>query len=263
MHFKKVLFKFDTLGLILPVFILVLWSLLPLIYQIPHYQLPSIIDCFFVSIDYLFGNLHLTSYSGQFIMHSSYSLLRVLSGFIVAGLLGVPFGILSGYYPLINRTVSPFIHFLRMIPGIAWLPLTLLWFGTGSKSTQFLISLAAFFPIYVNTVLAVKEIPKEYLDEAKLICIHERQILLKIIVPLSLNTILTGLRLGLGLCWAYLVLGEMTGVNYGIGAVMMDARMLGNIDIVLVSMITIAIWGKLTDVLLQFIATLLLNNDYL
>ncbi len=142
----KTKIKLDMMGLLLPAALISLWIFLPFFHDIPSYRLPSFKRVTAVALDFIFGNYHLTSYSGSLLSHVLVSLRRIVSGFLVASVFGVSLGLLSGYSRLFSRIISPLIHFFRMIPGIGWLPIALLWFGTGDKTTLFLISLAAFFP---------------------------------------------------------------------------------------------------------------------
>ncbi len=139
---------------------------------------------------------------------------------------------------------------IRAVPGVGWLPVAIVWFGVGEGNTLFLISLAAFFPIYVNTAHAAATVPEQLIKVGKMMDAHGLTLFRTVIFPASFPEVAVGLRLGLGVAWAYLVLGEVTGVATGLGAVMNDGRMLGHVNIVLAAMIVIAAAGKLTDLLL-------------
>ena len=139
---------------------------------------------------------------------------------------------------------------IRAVPGIGWLPVAIVWFGVGEGNTLFLISLAAFFPIYVNTAHAAATVPGQLTKAGRMMGARGLTLFRTVIFPASFPEAAVGLRLGLGVAWAYLVLGEVTGVATGLGAVMNDGRMLGHVDIVLAAMIVIAAAGKLTDLLL-------------
>jgi len=187
----------------------------------------------------------------MFFKHSTASLYRVIIGFLIASISGIVFGVLSGYFLIAKRLFDPFIHILRMIPGIGWFPIAMVWFGVGNKTTIFLIALAAFFPVYVNTIRAVSDVDKTLIDASRILGANSKDVLKTVIIPSSLRGIFSGLRLSMGVCWSYLVLGELTGVNEGLGAVMMDSRMFGNVDMIIVCMISISIWGRICDLILQ------------
>ena len=250
---SKKFYKIDFVNFIVPILFILSWIILPVIFSTPEYLIPSFKNTILKLWDFVTGFQELTPYSGSFLTHSLASLYRVLIGFLIAGIFGLGLGIITGYMSIFRRLFDPFINMIRMIPGIGWFPIAMVWFGVGNKTTIFLIALAAFFPIYLNTLRAVKDIPEILINAGKVLGAKSMDIFRTIIVPASVPGIFNGLRLGMGICWAYLVLGELTGVSKGLGAVMMDSRMLGNVDMILVCMITIALWGRLSDMILVYI----------
>jgi len=144
------------------------------------------------------------------------------------------------------------VQFVRSIPGIAWLPIAMVWFGIGTQTTLFLISLAAFFPVYVNTFHGVREVPIGWIHAALTLGANRGQMIGRVILPAAWPSIQTGLRLAMGISWAYVVLGELTGVNTGLGAMIMDARMMGDVPVMLVGMVSIALLGRLSDLILMY-----------
>ncbi|MDO9574849.1 MAG: ABC transporter permease subunit, partial [Candidatus Contubernalis sp.] len=142
------------------------------------------------------------------------------------------------------------IHALRAVPGIGWLPLAMVWFGIGTKTTVFLIALAAFFPVYLNSTEGALKINPLWKRAALMMGAGRWALLRTVILPAALPSVANGLRIGLGLSWAYLVLGELTGVPDGLGALIMDARMMGHVEIIIVGMIAIAVLGRISDRLL-------------
>lgn len=245
--------SFDFSGAILPVTVLVLWQVLVVAGAVPEYKLPSPITIVQVLWDFITGTLDITPYSGTCLMHLIHSLRRVLTGFCTAMIFGLPLGFLTGRVPLVKRMLDPFVHLIRSIPGIGWLPIAIVWFGVGEGNTLFLISLAAFFPIYVNTAHGASTIPVLTVRAGQMMGAKGFTLFRTVLFPAAFPDIAVGLRLGLGVSWGYLVLGEVTGVSEGLGAVMTDGRMLGHVDIVLATMIVIALAGKVTDILLMCI----------
>lgn len=238
--------KPDPLSLILPGLLLAVWAIASGTGSLPAYLVPSPARILTDLGRFLAGS-GMEPYAGELMMHSLASFSRVAGGFSLAVLLGVPLGVLAGRIRIGRRILDPLIHLIRMIPGIGWLPLAMVWFGVGTKTAVFLIALAAFFPVYLNTAAGTRDIPEELIQAARVLGARGRILLFRVILPAAAGGILTGLRTGLGISWAYLVLGELTGVNRGLGAVMMDARMLGNTGMILVSMVVIAFWGRLSD----------------
>lgn len=235
------------IGLIVPVVLLALWHFASLLNLVPSYLLPSPYGIFKIGWDFINGSMNLTPYSGTFYIHFLASIARVLAGFLIASIFGISLGYASARSNKFNELVNPFINGLKAVPGIGWLPLALVWFGVGQKTTIFLISLASFFPVYINVCAGAAKVPEIYIKSAKMMGATNFEIFYTVIIPGSVDSLVTGLRLALGVSWAYLVLGEITGVSEGLGAVMMDARMLGNIDVVLMSMVIIAILGWTSD----------------
>lgn len=213
----------------------------------PPYLMPHPKDVLATASSYLFGDAADAAYAGRFLEDFTASATRVLLGFGLAVITGIPLGVLSGRLALVNRLLSTTINALRAVPGISWLPLAMVWFGIGIKTTVFLVALAAFFPIYLNTEAGARQVNPTLLQAGAMMGVRRLRGTFAILLPAAMPSIITGLRLGMGISWAYLVLGELTGVPNGLGALIMDARMLGRIDIIVVGIILIALIGRLCD----------------
>lgn len=234
----------------LPLTLFALWLLVSHLEITPRYLIPPPGEIAQAAWIYIGGTPGRAPYAGRFINDLTASLMRVSLGFSMAAILGVPLGILSGRLWVVNRLLSHSINALRAVPGITWLPLALIWFGIGLKTTVFLVALAAFFPIYLNTASGARQVDPLLYHAGAMMGVCRFQGVFLILLPSAAAHIMTGLRLGLGIAWAYLVLGELTGVPNGLGAVIMDARMMGRIDIIMVGVILIAISGRISDLLL-------------
>ena len=241
------------LALLLPLTALAAWFAVSIGGLVPPYLLPSPMAVFEAGSRYVFGSAEQGPYGGRFAGDLAASLVRVLSGFTIAAALGIPLGICSGRLALVNRLVAGLIGGLRAVPGICWLPLALIWFGIGIKTTVFLVALAAFFPIYQNALTGAQLVNPIYYQAGAMLGVSRLRGVFAILLPLAMPNIVTGLRLGMGISWAYLVLGELTGVPDGLGAVIMDARMLGQTEIILVGILLIALIGRLCDRLLVLV----------
>ncbi len=217
----------------------------------PAYLLPHPADIGRAGYAYILGEPGSAPYAGRCFMDVKASLARVSLGFAIAALTGTPLGILSGRVSAVHRLLSGTINAVRAVPGIAWLPLALVWFGIGMKTTVFLVALAAFFPVYLNAAAGARQVDIRLLQAGAMMGTGRLRGTFAILVPGAMPHIITGLRLGLGISWAYLVLGELTGVPNGLGAVIMDARMLGRIDIIIVGIIMIAALGQVSDQILK------------
>lgn len=239
--------KLDWVGWIVPAILLAVWWFAAQFGLIAPYQLPSPQTLLWVLVDFATGWYGLTPYAGTMALHLWHSLYRVLTGFALAAVLGIPLGFATGRVPLLRRLFDPFLGLIRSVPGVGWLPVAIVWLGVGEANTRFLITLAAFFPIYLNTMQGAAGVCDLTVRAGRMLGARGLTLFATVIFPAAFAQIAVGLRLGLGVAWAYLVLGEVTGVNAGLGAVMNDGRMLGQVDIVLAAMIVIALAGRLTD----------------
>jgi NitT/TauT family transport system permease protein len=154
---------------------------------------------------------------------------------------------LIGRLKLMKELLEPTLQVLRPVPVTAWLPLSMIIFGLGPKSAFFLVALGAFYPILVNTVFAVRSVEPRLFEAALMLGVSQAKLFPKVVLPASLPGIFTGLRLGLGFAWVVIVVGEMTGVQTGLGAMIMDARQLSRTEIVIAGMAVIGVAGYLSD----------------
>lgn len=235
------------LPLALPLAATIAWFAVCALEIVPAYLFPGPGQVGEAGYHYIFGNLGDSPYAGRFADDALTSLGRVFGGFLLAVAAGLPLGVLSGRIAVAQELMGTFINALRAVPGICWLPLALVWFGIGTKTTIFLVALAAFFPIYINSAAGARQVNPLLLQAGAMMGVNRLRAVFDILLPAAMGHIVAGLRLGLGIAWAYLVLGELTGVQHGLGAVIMDARMLGRIDMIVVGIILIAILGRASD----------------
>jgi NitT/TauT family transport system permease protein len=197
--------------------------------------------------DYAFGGIRNDTYSGAFLANAIASISRVFAGFFVAMIVALPLGLVLGRSKLVRGLVDPTLQFLRPIPVTAWLPLTMILFGLGPPAAIALIALGTFFPMLLNTVEGVRLVEPRLIEAAEMLGTPKTQVFMRVILPAASPSIFTGIRIGLGLAWVLLVVGEMTGVPTGLGANIMDARQLSRTDLVISGMIYIGILGFLSD----------------
>jgi sulfonate transport system permease protein len=235
----------------IPAGCMVTWLAVSQTGTLPSYLLPHPVEVASAGYQYVLGALGTTPYAGRFLDDFLASLIRVGCGFLTAVVLGLPLGVVSGRIPTVQRLLGTSINGLRAVPGISWLPLAMVWFGIGTGTTLFLVALAAFFPIYLNAAVGARQVDPLLLQAGAMMGVSRARLVFAILLPAAMAHILTGLRLGLGISWAYLVLGELSGVPSGLGAVIMDARMGGRIDMIVVGIILIATIGRISDQLLK------------
>jgi len=208
--------------------------------------------------DLAFGGINDDAYSRTLHIHLLASISRVYGGFALALLVALPLGMLIGRVPLIRQLIDPTIQILRPVPVTAWLPLAMIIFGLGPRSAFFLVFLGAFYPILVNTIFGVRSVEPRLFEAASMLGCKGAAQFFRVVLPAALPSIFTGMRLGLGFAWVVIVVGEMTGVQTGLGAIIMEARQLSRTEIVISGMIVIGIFGFLSDQLVMLIGRRLL-----
>ncbi len=178
------------------------------------------------------------------------SLRRVLSGYLVALVLGIPTGLALGWYPRLASAFNPVIQICRPISPLAWMPLAIVWFGVSEAAPTFLIFLGAFFPTVVATMNGVKSVPSIYIQAGRNFGLSAFAILRTVVFPAALPQVLTGFRLALGIAWLVVVAAEMIAVDSGLGYLIIDSRNAGKrYDLVVAGMLLIGIIGLGLDTL--------------
>lgn len=209
--------------------------------------------------DLAFGGVWDDLYSATLLDHAAASLGRVYGGFALAALVALPLGMLIGRIAVVRDLLDPSLQILRPIPVTAWLPLAMIVFGIGPKSAFFLVFLGAFYPILLNTIFGVRSVEGRLFEAAAMLGVSPQAVFWKVVLPASLPSMFTGLRLGLGFAWVVIVVGEMTGVQTGLGAIIMEARQLSRTEIVISGMVTIGVLGFLSDQAVQLLGRRLLR----
>ncbi|MFP4477041.1 MAG: ABC transporter permease [Desulfatibacillaceae bacterium] len=184
---------------------------------------------------------------GVLAAHAVASLFRVTAGFYLAVLLGVPAGILLGWWNPGKQMFNPVLQFLRPISPLAWIPLALLWFGIGDPPALFLIFLSSFFPIVLSTSVAVEGIAPTYFHVAANFAFTRREVVSRVIVPAILPEVVTALRISLGVAWLVVVAAEMIAVKSGLGYLIIDSRNALRMDYVMAAMAVIGCIGLVLD----------------
>lgn len=158
-------------------------------------------------------------------LHLGVSLCRWLLGFTLAALLGIGIGILTGSYQSLDNIITPLLALLQPIPSLAWIPVAILLLGLGFTSTVFIIILAAFFPIAINTGSGIKNVEPILIQAARMLGATNCSILCRVALPASLAQILSGLRIGLANGWRALIAAEMVaGTGSGLGYAIYQSR---------------------------------------
>ncbi|MFA5040526.1 MAG: ABC transporter permease [Bdellovibrionales bacterium] len=238
-------FSAAALYVFLPVALLIVWQLLYELGFIRALLLPppsKIADTFLALL-----------MSGDLLRHLGISLLRVIEGFALASVVGLALGTAIGLSRALDRSTDLMIQLMKPIPPIAWIPLTILWFGIGEESKVFIIFLGALFPILVNTIDGIRQTDGRYVELARVFETKRLRFIMRVVLPGALPSIMTGLRVGMMIAWMCVVAAELIAAPSGIGFMIMDARQMMQTDQVFVGMIAIGATGKVLDVLLRMV----------
>ncbi|MEP7030109.1 MAG: ABC transporter permease [Pseudolabrys sp.] len=176
--------------------------------------------------------------------HALQTVIRLLSGFAIAGVFGVAIGILMGRSRRAEDIFLPLVSIMAPIPGLAYAPLFLLWFGLGNFSAVLLVGFVAMFPVIFNSWTGVKAVKEIWLRSAQSMGADDRRMFRYVILPGALPYILTGLRLGLAQAWRILVAVEMlAAVPWGLGWMIFGAREFLNTDVMMAGIAVIGMIG--------------------
>lgn len=165
------------------------------------------------------------------------SITRVTLGFLLAVMIAVPLGIGMAVSRTLNNFVEPFVRIFSPIPGVAWVPLAILWFGLGDTAAIFIITVGSIFPILLNTIQGVNDVDRHLVDAARLMGANRSQILRRVMLPSLVPYLVTGFRTGLGFAWRVVIAAEMVGVPKGIGYMLTVGRGTGHTEITIVTML--------------------------
>jgi sulfonate transport system permease protein len=186
--------------------------------------------------------------SGELWTHVKVSAGRALLGLAIGGGLGLLLGLLTGSVRWVETLLDSSIQMVRNIPALALIPLVILWFGIDEAAKLFLIAVAVFFPIYLNTFHGIRNVDPGLIEMGRTYGLGRWGLYTQIILPGALSSILVGLRFSLGLMWVILIVAETISAQAGIGYLTMNAREFLQTDIVLVGILLYALLGKLADV---------------
>ena len=226
---------------------LVLWQVMALAYNIQQI-LPTPINVARTVFNTLTLNYETRwLYGPNIYQHLSASFVRAITGFAAAASLAIPLGILIGRSQTLREYIDPVIRALYPIPGIAWIPLAILWFGLGNAAVIFVVFIAEFFPLYFNTQAGARNINPVIIDAARCYGASRFTLLRRVILPASIPYIITGMRIALGGAWRMIVAGEMLASQSGIGSVLTEARYQFRAQDLMMAMVLISIIGYLTE----------------
>lgn len=199
-----------------------------------------------------FVDLVKNGYSGHPLwQHIGISLFRSVVGFLIGVSIGIPIGLIAGYNRISGAAISPIMAFIRPIPPIAFIPMSVLYFGLGEVGKIVLIVFVSFNYVQANAQAGAANIPIMYLRAARSLGLSPAQTFFRIVVPSALPQIFTGLKVALALSWAVVVAAELVGAQMGLGFMISDAAQLFRISIVYIGVILIGIIGLFMNLALN------------
>jgi NitT/TauT family transport system permease protein len=253
-------------GAVIPLVIIAVWQLIAV-----RLHNPSVLPRVEAVIDRLIHPFQDVLKTGSLFFNTGVSAFRVMWGFGCAVIIGIPLGLAMGRIGLVRRLFKPIIEVMRPLCPIAWIPFALAVFRTSSVPNLFgirytdtildhvqigmifILFWGGFFPILLNTIYGVTNVKNIFIEAAGTLGASKRQVFLKVVLPAAMPSIMTGLRVGLGICWFVIIAAEMLpGSDAGIGYLVIYAYQLGEMDVIIAGMILIGLVGALLSRGLEF-----------
>lgn len=175
------------------------------------------------------------------------SVTRIVLGFVISSVAAVPVGMLMGAYKGFEAGIEPIVDFMRYTPAVAFIPLTLIWFGTSTTQKLVILFIAIFFQEVLLVMDNVKNVPKQFVDMASTLGLSSSQIVRRVIFRAALPGIVDTLRISMGWGWTYLVVVELVGANNGLGFQIQEAERYLNTPEIILGIIVIGILGLIFD----------------
>jgi ABC-type nitrate/sulfonate/bicarbonate transport system permease component len=191
--------------------------------------------------------------SGALLQQLLPSLGRIFTGFCIAVIVAIPLGLLMGTIPFVYRLLEPITEIIRPIPSSAYIPVAILFLGIGNEMKVFVITLACLFPVLLNTYGGVRGVDPVLIDTGRTFGISRMKALWQIVLPASLPSILTGMRISLGIALIVAVVAEMISGNSGIGYFILDMQRVFRVPEMFAGIFTLGILGYLINFLFLLI----------
>ncbi|WP_301860697.1 ABC transporter permease [uncultured Megasphaera sp.] len=225
--------------LLFPAIILLIWFYATTEGHVSELLMPSIPS--------VAANIGDQIHTGQLQKDILISLSSVLRGYFLGAALAIVIGVAMGLSARSNKFFALVMDSIRQVPGLAWFPLIILWFGVGDMAKIVLVARGAFFPVLINTIHGVQGINPAYRDLIRLYHVKRWDVITKLYIPSALPFVCTGLRLGAGMAWMSVVAAEMMGATSGLGFRIITAQQLMKSNILIADIIVIGILGWILD----------------
>jgi NitT/TauT family transport system permease protein len=235
---------YGALGLLL---FLGLWTALSVSGAVPRAFLPSP-----AAVAERFLQLLTTPFAGATLPeHLGSSVLRFAYGFLLGAVIGIPLGLLMGWFRVLDAIVSPIFDGFRFIAPIAWVPFAALWFGTGIGGPILIIFAGAFPPCLINSYRGARFVGRPLIEAAQMLGTGNFRIIVEVLLPASIASIVAGLRVSAGLGWQSLIGAELIVASTGVGFMMAQAQLNISTATVMCAMVAIGLVGYAVDVVLR------------
>lgn len=220
-------------------FFLILWSILTYGRFVDPLFLPSPGKVFQAGVD-LFVELGFTTD----ILNSVY---RVMMGFVIAAIIGVPIGLIMGTFKVAEAFTEPVVGFIRYMPASAFIPLFILWLGIGDVEKIAIIFVGSFFQLVLMVAVVAKNVHKDLLETAYTLGAKRFQVIRKVLLPASLPGIVDTLRIIVGWAWTYIIVAELVASASGIGYMIISSQRMLRTGNIIFGILTIGMLGLITD----------------
>jgi len=242
-------------GLAVPALLVALWQLAATMGWTPSSSIPSPATVVEGWYEWIAGPVTpLAWYSGTWLNYSLLSLRRVAAGFAIASAAGASFGLMLGWYAVVNDLFENLVNFLRAIPTTAWVPFVVFFFGIHETAAITLIAFGAFFPIATTIAAGARQTPRTLVRAARMLGTPSSKIIWRVVLPSTLPSVFAGLRIGLGLSWVLVIVAEMLAVQGGLGYALWSAYQVNRLDLIVAAIISVGMFGLMSDWLLVRLA---------
>jgi NitT/TauT family transport system permease protein len=197
---------------------------------------------------------------GTLIQSIGASLARIMAGWSLGLVIGIPLGILMGYFSIVRRLLDPYVEFFRFIPPIAFVTLAVIWLGPGEASKVALILYTTIFIVMINTIAGVLSVSELRLRAAASLGAGRLQTLTTVIFPSTVPYMVTGARLAMGNSFLTIVSAEIVAAQVGLGSMIWTARNYGKTEWVFVGIITLGLLGYICDRIVRLVVQRLLRR---
>ncbi|MDR1533605.1 MAG: ABC transporter permease [Planctomycetota bacterium] len=185
------------------------------------------------------------------LVHAGYSLARVLAGFAIGGAAGVVIGLSMGWSRFAEAVFQPLYRVVRPIPPIAWIPISIIWFGLGESAKVFLIFLASFANVTLNAWSGARDADRQLIGAARMLGANQRQIFLTIVLPSAVPQIFAGLQVAMSNSWATVLAAEMVRSSEGLGWMIVTGMSNNDIVQILSGIVAIGVVGFVLSVAMR------------